>query len=82
LGIDSRVAEVVFDWLVEGTEEISMYLGLLARKIFGALPSISIHDLQKKLHISGEWAINVMNDLVRSGDFRLVDMETIAPTRL
>lgn len=81
LGVDSRVAEVVFDWLMENTEEISLYLALAARKAFTGMPRVSIQDLQQSLRISEEWAINVMNDLVRSGDFRLVDMQTIAPTR-
>jgi DNA-binding transcriptional ArsR family regulator len=81
LAVDSRVAEVVFDWLMENTEEISLYLAVAARKTFTGMPRISIQDLQQQLHISAEWAINVMNDLVRSGDFRLVDMQTIAPTR-
>ncbi|MFQ6125080.1 MAG: winged helix-turn-helix domain-containing protein [Candidatus Heimdallarchaeota archaeon] len=81
LRADSRVAEVVFDWLMENTEEIAMHLALIARKLFEGLPLISIDDLMKKLHIEQEWAIAVLNQLVRSGDFKLVDMTTIAPTR-
>ncbi len=81
LQIDSRVAEVVFDWLQENTESIAGHLSLMARKLFKSLPKITIMELEKKLKISGPWAINVMNDLVRSGDFKLVDMTTIAPTQ-
>jgi len=81
LRVDSRVAEVVFDWLMENTEEIAMHLALDARKIFEGLPLISNEDLMKKLHIEQQWAIAVLNQLVRSGDFKLVDMTTIAPTK-
>ncbi|MFQ5821121.1 MAG: winged helix-turn-helix domain-containing protein [Candidatus Heimdallarchaeota archaeon] len=81
LRVDSRVAEVVFDWLMENTEEIAMHLSLDARKLFEGIPLISMEDLMKKLQIEQEWAIAVLNQLVRSGDFKLVDMTTIAPTR-
>lgn len=81
LRVDSRVAEVVFDWLMENTEEIAMHLALDARKLFEGLPLISNEDLMKKLHIEQQWAIAVLNQLVRSGDFKLVDMTTIAPTK-
>jgi len=81
LRVDSRVAEVVFDWLMENTEEIAMHLALDARKLFEDLPLISNEDLMKKLHIEQQWAIAVLNQLVRSGDFKLVDMTTIAPTK-
>ncbi|MFX0200711.1 MAG: winged helix-turn-helix domain-containing protein [Candidatus Hodarchaeota archaeon] len=81
LRVDSRVAEVVFDWLMENTEEIAIHLALNTRKLFKDLPLINIEDLMKKLHIDHEWAIKVLNQLVRSGDFNLVDMTTIAPTR-
>lgn len=81
LRVDSRVAEVVFDWLMENTEEIAMHLALDARKLFEGIPLISMEDLMKKLQIEQQWAIAVLNQLVRSGDFKLVDMTTIAPTR-
>ncbi len=79
LSVDSRVAEVVFDWLMENTEEIAMHLALNARKLFEGLPLISMEELIQKLRIEQQWAIAVLNQLVRSGDFKLVDMTTIAP---
>lgn len=82
LRVDSRVAEVVCDWLMENTEEISMHLALIARKIFGDRPQIRIEDLMNQLHIDQQWAFSILNDLVRSGDFKLVDMSTITPNRL